>query len=470
MTTNLIPNGNVTKPAEFCSMHVAYPFVGVAPSNLTLGNVRTLEYGSTVPGVAGTRWYNIELTQGVYTWSALDTFITYYRGLGATVSFQIFGTPSWYTSITTNDSAGHTGGYAYPDLDTNLVATQAFVTALITRYNTSGGAWQIANPTLGKGIKILMPVNEPQFLNATFTGVATGTTALTISNLQVGSTPIAAQMFLESSGAAISPGLHIVSGSGTSWTMNAAATFNETVTGVGTGSNNFWWGTQTQTVDFCNAVYLAAKAVDSTVEVTSPSFTNPVSYAQPWLNTFGTQYPTVKGSSTFDTLDFHAYWVSAYGKPYATFTNDIIGGTCGVQAYQNLSALYCGGKPVSMSEFGFDATSTNNLISFLNETPLFRFTTLLQCMAASAALGLKRFGCFRYVNFGSTDGTSALCGVFYVSGLTINGVSYPVDANGVVLAFNTMAGVAGKTTTNPSFAQIGGLVNLTFTDSTQLVV
>jgi len=54
--------------------------------------------------------------------------------------------------------------------------------------------------------------------------------------------------------------------------------------------------------------------------------------------------------------------------------------------------------------------------------------------------------------------------------LTINGVSYPVDANGVVLAFNTMAGVAGKTTTNPSFAQIGGLVNLTFTDSTQLVV
>ncbi len=125
------------------------------------------------------QWRDIETSAGVYSWTALDALITTHRTLGRSISYVIYGTPTFYASVADqghNDYYGNPGAAGFPALDTNLNAFKAFITALITRYNSAGGAWRVANPTLGKGIKFIETWNEPDFTE-TYTGYWWGTVA-----------------------------------------------------------------------------------------------------------------------------------------------------------------------------------------------------------------------------------------------------------------------------------------------------
>ena len=141
-------------------MHMSWPGTGSVPVGLSIANVRLLD------GFTGWKWSDIETSAGVYNWTALDTRVTAYRQLGWTVSFCVYGTPTFYASAPDqafNDQYGKAGGAAYPALDTNLAGLSAFITALVTRYNAAGGVWRAANPTLGKGFTTIETWNEPYF-------------------------------------------------------------------------------------------------------------------------------------------------------------------------------------------------------------------------------------------------------------------------------------------------------------------
>ena len=164
MTFSTILNTKpITIPVDYCGHHTMYPAGDSLPA-VAIQNVRSYAYYFA----ANVNWYSVERSAGVYTWTALDAMFTAWRTAGWTVTWSLRGTPAFYTSDVisdgnNNDGGPHLGGYGFPDLDTNLTATKAFVTAVINRYNSPTGAWRIANPTLGKGIVRAAAINEPQF-------------------------------------------------------------------------------------------------------------------------------------------------------------------------------------------------------------------------------------------------------------------------------------------------------------------
>jgi hypothetical protein len=158
--TNILLGGPVTIPIDFLGIHTNWPSSSVVVPSISIGTGRTHDANFK------TKWYGIETTAGVYDWSILDATITAYRTQGWSVIHTNYGTPSFYASTTDaafNDRYGNSGGAAFPALDTNLNGLKAFISALVTRYNSLGGVWRTANPTLGKGIKVLEPWNEPRF-------------------------------------------------------------------------------------------------------------------------------------------------------------------------------------------------------------------------------------------------------------------------------------------------------------------
>lgn len=162
MAVDLLVRGSITVPNDYIGVHSNWPGAGVDPATLgiSIGHVRLLD------GSSPWMWRHIETSQGVYSWGGLDTKITEYRSRGWTVTFQLYGTPFFYASTVDqgfNDQYNLAGGAAYPAQDVNLAGLSAFVTALVTRYNSPSGAWRVANPSLGKGIQVFETWNEPNF-------------------------------------------------------------------------------------------------------------------------------------------------------------------------------------------------------------------------------------------------------------------------------------------------------------------
>lgn len=169
----------VTVPADYVGMHFRgwpitnpnfhqeAPFPQVnspSPNGVGIGSVRLHDSGWC-------NWYQIETSAGVYDWSHIDPIITAHRQAGRTVMWQILGTPTFYVANSdpnkaTLDTYGVAGGWCYPGATVGvegvngLTALSNFVTALVTRYNNAGGAWRVANPTLGKGLDKLEIWNE----------------------------------------------------------------------------------------------------------------------------------------------------------------------------------------------------------------------------------------------------------------------------------------------------------------------
>lgn len=168
MAQSILINGPQVIPADFLGTQSKWPQGGgTKPAGISLKAHRAHDTGNAW------KWKDIEASAGVYTWTQVDACMTQWHTNGWNVVFNLYGTPTFYTSSVATDAYGQAGAAGYPDLDTNLTAWKAFVTALITRYNDPAGTWRLANPTLGKGIQYLETWNEPETSGSYWKG-ATG--------------------------------------------------------------------------------------------------------------------------------------------------------------------------------------------------------------------------------------------------------------------------------------------------------
>lgn len=176
----------VVVPSDFVGMHFGgwplynaqwiadsgrnYPIAASpAPTNMAFGSFRSHADGYSC-------WYQLETSAGVYDFSSLDVIVTTHRTAGRSFLFCLWWSPTFY--MTTGNPALATShpNAGYPDgtSPNGLTGLSNFITALITRYNDPAGAWRVANPTLGKGIQSLEPMNEPGFSSSSpfFQGTA----------------------------------------------------------------------------------------------------------------------------------------------------------------------------------------------------------------------------------------------------------------------------------------------------------
>lgn len=168
---SILVNGSVTVPSNFLGIHSGWPIGSATPPTPTLPVTafRSHDTGGDAP-----QWRLIEKTAGNYTWTDLDTAMTAWRTAGLQVTYVLYGTPTFYAPTDAgNDPYGYKGGGSYPTRDTDLTAWKAFVNALMTRYNASGGTWRTANPSLGKGITTLQIWNEPSSGSNWWSGTTT---------------------------------------------------------------------------------------------------------------------------------------------------------------------------------------------------------------------------------------------------------------------------------------------------------
>jgi hypothetical protein len=184
----------VTVPADFLGLHVCctpyrnnafftvmastFPntVVGNDPATVNYSWFRTHDNGNFC-------WYQIETdathSPGVYNWTNIDTIITYHKAKGHKVLWTVLGTPSAYASSTDQartfydqaanyagaaggGGAGGGGGYPASASPNGLTALGNFITAMVTRYNTPGGAWG-GYGTYGRGVNAIECWNEPGF-------------------------------------------------------------------------------------------------------------------------------------------------------------------------------------------------------------------------------------------------------------------------------------------------------------------
>ena len=318
-------------PSLWAGTSQPYPAVAAPAPTIPFGSVRLVDTGFSY-------WYQIETSAGVYNWSSLDTIITTHRAAGRTVIFCVYGTPTFYASAgdqAYKDYYNRYGGAAYPASTSpnGLTALGNFVTALITRYNTSGGGWgSQANgggtnfSVLGKGIQVLEPWNEPQFGDV---------------------------------------GPH----------------------------NGFFWGTAPQMVDMMYTERTAAKAVDASIIVTGPgNYT--VDNLQSELAANGAINTGVNGASLMDAVLYHCYSMTPKGMSFGAWTTDFQDSSNQgfLQTLAAMKVAGIGSLPIWMGEGGFDANyPTDTLLTAMAAPPSFRYTWLTRQILMAAALGCKKY-------------------------------------------------------------------------------
>jgi len=128
--------GQIVSPALF----------GMQVQNAENGLWTTIPIGSIRLWDNQTSWANIEKTQGVYDWTALDTAVETAQANGVgDILMVLSGTPAWATSDPSPDALPVPGAAGMPK---NLDWWNAWVTAVVTRYKgkiTSYQPWNEAN-------------------------------------------------------------------------------------------------------------------------------------------------------------------------------------------------------------------------------------------------------------------------------------------------------------------------------------
>lgn len=161
--------GSVAVPADFVGMHFSrWPRGAPLSPAPTYGHglVRSHDYGPATDAERIT-WWHCHPSNGVFTWDGLDHWVNTHYNAGRALWYCIFNTPTWAAQAAYAGTAnvyGYLGGCSPPD---NLSYLSAFVTALVTRYN-SGGV---------RKIKYLEAWNEPTFPNAAPAGFFWGSAA-----------------------------------------------------------------------------------------------------------------------------------------------------------------------------------------------------------------------------------------------------------------------------------------------------
>ena len=253
-------------------------------------------------------WSEIETSDNVFDWSDLDDRIPYFDALGQDIYFQIYGCPlsariagqGW---AAVPDQGGIVGAGCVPDTG-KLVR---FVKALLTRYPQ---------------IKYLSPWNEPKWDNPVvrFTGTLTGTLNAgdVVTGLASGAEAVVMSCTATSlvvrateSAATATPFANIE-------TIQVDASHRFAATQQAAVS--YWFGTKAQLAMHCQAVHAAAKAVRSSIVITTPDFVEGanISGEEEWLAT----WLDAGGNGTFDVLAYHFYNYdirpdNSYGKAYS---------------------------------------------------------------------------------------------------------------------------------------------------------
>ena len=365
------------------------------PSYLPYTWVRTWDTGYLL-------WADIETSPGVYNWTYADQWITGAVSAGKKVQWVFAITPTFYASssdqlvaLGANNTYLGGGGYPASTSPNGLTAAGNFITALLTRYNTSTGGW--ASQTNGSG-----------------------------TNWSVFGKGIAS----------IEPWIE--------------ATF-------GGQGYEFWWGTVGQLVDLCYTVRTAAKAVDSAIEVGSPSF-NTALWAIQYLAGSGTINTGVTAGSLCDSFHFHTYNISLPGTIYGSWAQDLVSSaSLGIVGWKSAMAGAAGGAlnvPMHCNESGIDYNfSSTDLTNFNAQPASYRYTFILRTWMLHAAFGVKRWGAYCW--------DAPFCG----------GVPAPyADLNGLPQAIIAFAkNCVGKTITSASYVP-GGTVTLNFSDTTNFTI
>lgn len=343
----LVKNGAIAVPSDYAGMHFGgwpiinpswiastgrvYPTGNVptpAPTNMLFGSNRSCANGFDC-------WYLIETSQGVYDFSNMDTIVSTMKARGCKFIFTLWWVPTFYMQAGNPvlSSAHPNAGYPDSVSPNGLTALSNFITALITRYNTAGGAWASqANgggtnwSVYGKGIDILEPMNEP----------------------------------------------------------------NYSIPGA------FWQDSAAKLVDFCYTAKTAAKAVDPAIVFWSPGFGS-VASMNTFLTASGVINTGVTGASLPEEMSIHLYSTApacqrmgSWGVTAQLAVWDLLSAWKswrGAMASNGVGSL-----PVNMGEGGFDgATSSAELTLATNQTSQWRYQWLGRMMLVGAALGFKKW-------------------------------------------------------------------------------
>ena len=289
-----------------------------------------------------TWWSAIETSEGVYDEDALnqlDEIVTFNKQNGASIIMGLYGTPLFYCSSLNNPTVpdtqvvGPKGQYGEGANPTSLTAVENFVSMMIGRYNLPGGTWYDEyGATLGKGIKTWECWNEPKM-----------------------------------------------------------DTLGNNATGQDEEVNRFWWGTKAQLVALCAAQYNTIKALDPTVEVSSPGFTADI-IRSGLLNTFF----SLGGDETCDSVSIHPYSSNApffvFGDWPKPWIGDIAAGTDSVAA--TTSWLERNGYPHSVwvGEWGFDATPRSSSLVAFDTLPYdVKYKAIARLIMCASAQGATSF-------------------------------------------------------------------------------
>ena len=133
-TTTSIPDNNVTLlnnshvsvPSGFCGINA-----GTSGSNSWF-NLQPYNFGLVRTWDTGICWQSLNPSNGVYTWSTLDTFVDTYSSY-CDIIFTVAITPAWASARPTepDPAYGLLGSRAEP---ANMSYLAAFITAVATRY------------------------------------------------------------------------------------------------------------------------------------------------------------------------------------------------------------------------------------------------------------------------------------------------------------------------------------------------
>lgn len=390
----------VTVPADYVGMHfrgwpITNPaFQQEAPFPQTVSPTPTMGFGAVRLHDSGfCNWYQIETSQGGYNWSNLDTIVTRHRTDGRTVMFELLGAPQFYIANADPKKAA---------LDTYAVA----------------GGLCYPGATVGvEGRDGLVGLSN--FITALVTryNAAGGVWRLANPTLGRGIDKLEC------------------------W--NEAFNFG----------SDFYTGTVAQLVDLAYTIKTAAKAVDSSIIVLSPS-SNDCNLLVDWLGTSGAINTTKKGIDGCDAIAMHSYNVALPYGAIANYTTDCLTGYYKgyYQITSRLKALYPT-LPVYLTEsgVGYDYTTPGAGMELaIAATPDWRYKFWCRMLMLGAAFGYK--GWYSY------------CWERPFSCYMVN------DPNGMQKALTVVhTKVAGKTITSAIYV-VGGEVTLKFSDSTSLTV
>lgn len=280
-----------------------------------------------------TRWSSIETSAGVFDFTTLDALITFQKSSGKHFYFGFYGTPAFYAGSTPNPTyadnvtLGRWGAVGENANPTSLAVVAKFVTAVVNRYNKSGGAWfNTYGAIYGKGIDAWETWNEPK--NATGNGNTTGSNSV-----------------------------------------------------------GFWWGTLAEMVDVCATQYDTIKGLDSSIIVTSPGF-DYLPACRDFATAVG-PITGKTGVDTCDALAWHQYSHNPVFAQVGDYTHDMIYGGMGIDNFKRLSRDYYNGKQLWCSESGFGNSGDTAMNYFYSQPASYRYNFMLRRLCILACFDVK---------------------------------------------------------------------------------